>query len=100
MMSPEQQAAAEQAAVEQMFATPTVRPLGWVTQPGQLQNGEAVITLFLQTPESSFTVLLDRDSAIRLASQLRKSAQTGPQLEIPRMVVPQDLTGNGNGKHA
>jgi len=95
-LTPEQEAALQQQAVEQLFAAPIWLPTRWGVQPTMLnaQDGSSSPGLIIrvQRPTDTVVLVLERDTALTLARDIRKAAQTGPGLVVPpaagKLVVP------------
>lgn len=87
-LTPTERAQVEFAAA---MAQPVILPTAWSITPAD-NDGDPMVVLSVQTPASSQRVVLTRDNALAMASQLRKAAQTGPGLDLPpaagKLVVP------------
>lgn len=79
-MTPEQRAEAEALMVDRLMMQPIPLPTRWTV--GTMDaNGPAVI-VDMQTPAGQLRVVLPRDKALHLASEIRKAAQTGPGIVV------------------
>ena len=91
-MTPEDMAEvqARMQAEQQVFNQVIPLPLRYLVDSAQAQDGQPMITLFLETPAGSLKVAMDRDFALGMAANLKKQANTGPQLVTPPagFVVP------------
>lgn len=85
-LSPEER---EQVAHRMQMSVPVRLAVAFGVQSISGSDGSSAVMLMLQTPAGSQRTVLSREEALAVASQLRKAAQTGPQLvTVPRLVVP------------
>ena len=80
-MSPEQRAAAEAQAIEQMMTQVIPLPMAWNIAALNGPDGPMVLLDF-KTPTGQLRTAVSRDAALQIASEIRKQAQTGPKLQI------------------
>jgi hypothetical protein len=73
---------ADAMRVETIMQTPVLMAARWECQPTTVADQPAIV-ISIQRPTDTARVVLLRDDALRLASDIRKQANTGPQLVMP-----------------
>jgi hypothetical protein len=86
----EQRAAVEKAmATEQIFSSPVYLPVRFGISGVNIPDHGPGLVLETETPAGFQRLVLTREMALKIATQLKKQAQTGPQLIVPGIAVPQ-----------